>query len=94
MVYFPRLEGEAEEAQDEEMEQVPGVDEEKDPRRSKLHRKHVVATQPDTEPTYYFDSFLSWIERDLPKKMKIWPSLSIRSYLIAGAEEAIPNRTH
>jgi hypothetical protein len=58
VVYFPRLEGEAEEVQDEEMEQVPGVDEEKDPRRSKLHRKHVVATQPDTEPTYYFDSFL------------------------------------
>jgi hypothetical protein len=39
--YLPKPEGEAEEPQDEEMEQVPGMDEEKDSRRSKLHRKHV-----------------------------------------------------
>ena len=37
----PRPEEGAEEPQDQEMKQVPGVDEEEDPRRSKLHRKHV-----------------------------------------------------
>jgi hypothetical protein len=48
----PRPEEGAEEPQDQEMEQVPGVDEEGDLR---------------IRTPYYFDSFLS-IERDLPQE--------------------------